>query len=98
VKQGFLGSFGTFVVFVLVVTGLTGIDYNLFREVGWIESVFSHPLVLLFVIVGAVILGVMWSRDTKTELRSQVVPNLLFYLMVAAGVYFIGHLAITGTL
>ena len=95
--KGF-GSVGTFAVLVLVVAGLTGISYNLFREDGWIESVFSHPSILLFVIFGAVILGVLWSKDSKTELRHQIVPNLLFYSMVAAGLYFIGRLAITGAL
>ncbi|HKA46169.1 MAG TPA: hypothetical protein VKF40_29525 [Burkholderiales bacterium] len=93
-----LSVVGIVAVFLLVVTGLTGLAYHTFREDGWLSLLFDYPVLLLALVVLIVAGCLMPLKESKTPLRSRIVPNLIFYLMVAAGVYFTGHLVMTGTL
>ena len=96
----------SFAVMVLIFTGLTGIAYHLFREGGWIEYITGgiwnfttrSPLMALGVILGAIALGVIRWRSRKLQHDQGKVGTLVFYVMIAAGAYFLGHLAIWGTL
>jgi len=96
----------SFVVFVLVLTGLTGIAYNLLREDGWLESVtrgiwrltMRSPLMVSAVIAGAVVFGLIWRRRRKFERQQGRAATFVFYIMISAGAYYLGHLAIRGTL
>jgi len=96
----------SFAVLALILAGLTGFAYHLFREGGWIESVtgsfwsftMRSPLIVLVTIAGATVIALIWRRDRKTEQAHGKAATMVFYSMVAAGVYFLGRLAIVGTL
>jgi hypothetical protein len=96
----------SFVVMMLVLTGLAGIAYNLFRDGGWIEkgigNVFGYtmqyPLIVIFVAAGALVLAKWWRHDHATRGHERLAPTVILYLIMAAGVYFIGHFALYGTL
>jgi len=96
----------SFVVMALVLTGLAGIAYNLFREGGWLERgignvwgyTMQYPLTVAFVVVAAIGLGIWWRHDYKTLGSRRKAPTIVLYLIMASGVYFIGHFAIYGTL
>ena len=93
-------------VMALVLMGLTGISYNLFREGGWIENVLGnvwgytmqYPLIVIFVIVAAILLGSWWRHDHKTRGHKRLAPTIVLYLIMAAGAFFIGRLILYGKL
>lgn len=96
----------SFAVIVLMVAGLAGFSYHLFREGGWLESftggiwsfTMRSPLMALAVIVGATALVVVRHRNRKIQRDQGKVATVAFFLIIAAGAYFLGHLAIWGTL
>ena len=96
----------SFVVIVLMLSGLTGIAYHLFREGGWLETVTGSiwsfttrsPLMALVVVAGAIALGVMRWRSRKIQHDQGKAATVVFYVIIAAGAYFLGRLAIVGSL
>ena len=96
----------SFVVTALIVVGLAGIAYHLFREGGWIGtftgSFWSYtlrsPVMASVAIAGAMVLGFIWRQNRKAERQETKAAAMVFYLMIAAGAYFMGHVAIRGTL
>ena len=96
----------SFVVIALVLSGLGGISYNLFRDEGWIEMVMGniwelhvqYPLIAIPVTIGAVVLGSMWRENRIAKGQRSKLPTYVLYLLMAAGVYYIGYYGIHGTL
>jgi uncharacterized membrane protein YhaH (DUF805 family) len=96
----------SFVVIALLLAGLTGIAYHMFRQDGWIESItggiwgltMRSPLMALVVVGGAIALGVMRWRSRKIQRDQGKVATVVFYIIIAAGAYFLGRLAIVGSL
>ncbi len=101
-----LAQLQSFVVMALVLTGLAGIGYNLVREGGWIERflgnlwgyTMKYPLVVVFVIVGAIGLAWWWRRDPATRGGQSRPATFILYVVMAAGAYFLGRLVLFGTL
>lgn len=99
----YLQSFGTI---ILVLFGIGGFSYHFFRDDGWIEAVVGnvwgatvqYPLIAIPVIIGAVFLVKMWNQSRLTHGRTSKVPDYLVYLLMAAGVVFIGRWLLYGTL
>ena len=97
----------SFVMIALALAGLMGISYNLFRDDGWLEMIVGnfwdytvrYPLIAIPMLAGAVILGKMW-RDNRVShgKQSSRAGAAILYVMSAAGIYFIGHFALRGTL
>ena len=96
----------SFVVMMLVLTGLAGISFNLFRDGGWIERglgnvwdyTMKYPLIVIFVAAAALVLARWWRHDYSTRGYQRLAPTIVLYTIMAAGVYFIGHFALYGTL
>ncbi len=96
----------SFVVIALVLAGLAGISFNLFRDDGWVEKVFGniwelhvqYPLIAIPVTIGAIILGTMWRDNRVAKGQRSKLPTYLLYALMLAGVYYVGHYAIRGTL
>lgn len=99
----YLQSFATI---GLILTGLGGLSYHMFRDGGWIERGlgkiwdfgFEYPLMAIPVVVGAIIFGNLLRHDRLTKGRKSRLPDLIIYSLMAAGVFFIGRLLITGSL
>jgi hypothetical protein len=97
----------SFVVVGLVMAGLAGLSYHLLRDEGWLEMVFGsvwdfsirYPLIAVPLVAGALVLGKMWRDDRVAHGKhSSKGGAAALYLIVAAGIYFVGHFLIKGTL
>jgi hypothetical protein len=97
----------SFIVVVLVIAGIAGILYHTFRQAGWgaavldkaIKLYFLHPWVMIPLTVVAVVIGAIWYdyRTAHGKVNKKYATYILYALM-AAGVYFIGHYALRGSL
>jgi hypothetical protein len=97
----------SFVIVMLVIAGIGGILYHVFRQAGWgaalmdrvLELYFLHPGYMIPATVVAVIAGTMWyDHRAATGKYNKKFPTYVLYVLMAAGVYFIGHYAVRGTL
>jgi hypothetical protein len=95
----------SFVVVGLVLAGVGGISYSVFRDGGWMERFFGNLwtvgtgnlIVAATVLIAAVSLFKLWHGSTPIHTKTSIIPNLVLYALMAAGVYFVGRYAITGT-
>lgn len=89
----------------LVVAGLGGISYNMFREDGWISTLFgkfvdvqlANPLIAIPFTIGAVVLGKMWRDHQTAHGKTSRLPDVLVYVVGAAGAYFLWRFFSTGS-
>jgi hypothetical protein len=96
----------SFVTLALVLTGLAGLAYNLFKDGGWLEKLLGnafsyamqYPLIIIFMVTGAIVLARWWRHDRMTRGHKRLAPTIVLYVIMASGVYFIGHFALYGTL
>ena len=97
----------SFVLIILVLAGLVGLSYRMFRGGGWFESalqrvaeiVFQNVTLSIVVATGVIIPLVIWhERRAATGAHGKRLPTIILYALMAAGVFFVGHYAIRGTL
>ncbi|MDP2164704.1 MAG: hypothetical protein Q8K21_10895 [Hydrogenophaga sp.] len=96
----------SFVVIALVLAGISGISYNLFRADGWLETVIGniwslgtqYIVIAVPVLVGAIVLFDLWRSGRVIHSKTSILPNLLLYSLIGAGVYYIGRYVVTGTI
>ncbi len=96
----------SFVVMALVLAGIGSISYHLFREDGWLETAVgniwnldTHYIVIAVpVAVGTVVLFNMWRGGRVIHSKTSILPNLLLYSLIGAGLYYIGSYVLTGTI
>jgi len=99
----FLISLATF---VLIISGILGIAVNLFYEDGLVVTLLgriwdagTHYLITSVpILVGAIVLGKYWIVPGLNKGGSSASANLLMFMMMAAGGYFIYLYMATGTL
>lgn|SRR5690242_14382151 len=103
----FLTFLESFVIVVLVVAGLVGLFYNTFRGGGWFDSAFERVMAIVFtnmtasVVIGciAIVAFAMWyDRHITKGVYNKRLPTIILYILVAAGVYYVGRYALFGTL
>jgi len=93
-------------VFILIISGILGIAVNLFFEDGLIVQLLgkiwdmgTHFLVTAIpILTGAIILGKYWIVPGLDKGGSSASANILMFLMMAAGGYFIFLYLTTGSL
>jgi len=91
------------VTVVLVLVAIAGISYRAFREGGWLSQGFgklsdaymNYPLIALAVTVAAYFAFRAWHARKMRGARHRYFDYLI-YVMMAVGIYFIGHYAATG--
>jgi len=96
----------SFAVMGLLAMGLTGAAYHLFRDGGWLDHagtsllnfMMDAPMLTLAALAGAVVLTWLWRRSREFRREDGKTATGVFYVMLAAGVYFAGHLVVAGTL
>jgi hypothetical protein len=95
----------SFVTIGLVLAGLGGVSYNLFREGGWIGGFFGklwdaqleNPLIAIPVTLGAVFVGKMWYDRQVEHGKTSRLPDVLIYVIMAAGAFFLWRFFSTGS-
>lgn len=94
----------SFLVILLVLAGMAGISYNAVRDGGWVETGFGkfldaqirYPMFAIPVTIAAIVLGVMWRRNTIIKGGHSRLPTYLLYALMLSGIYFIGRYILTG--
>jgi hypothetical protein len=104
VKQ-IIDYINSFVTISLVLAGLGGISYNMFREGGWVGTLFGkfvdvqlgNPVIAIPVTLGALFIGKLW-RDWQVEHgKTSRLPDILIYVIMAAGAFFLWRFFSTGS-
>jgi hypothetical protein len=96
----------SFIVILLVLAGIAGLSYNAFREDGFIEEALGniwsletqYPLIAVPTTIAAIVLFNMWRNDTVARNRKSKLPDILLYMLMACGAYFIAQYAMNGTI
>ena len=97
--------FVSFLTITLVLAGLGGVSYNMFREGGWLGAIFGkfadvsleNPVFAIPVTIGAVIVGKMWYDHQVAKGQTSKMPDVLIYVIMAAGAFFFWRLYSTGS-
>lgn len=99
----FLAVLEALVTVVLVLVAIAGISYRAFRDGGWLsqgigklsDAYMNYPLIAISVTVAAFFAVRAWrSRDIRGSRHRYF--DYLIYVLMAVGIYFIGHYALTG--
>jgi hypothetical protein len=97
----------SFIIVVLVVAGLVGLFHSALRAGGWFDAAFDYLAPIVFtnvtasVIIGGIaIVGFAWWHDRHVAkgVYNKRVPTIVLFVLMAAGVYYVGRYAILGTL
>jgi hypothetical protein len=104
VKQIF-DYINSFVTITLVLAGIGGVSYNMFREGGWVGTLFGkfvdvqleNPVIAIPVTLGALFIGKLW-RDRQAEHgKTSRLPDVLIYVIMAAGAFYLWRFFSTGS-
>jgi hypothetical protein len=95
----------SFVTIGLVLAGLGGVSYNLFREGGWVGTLFGkfvdaqldNPVIAIPVTIGALFIGKMWYDRQIEHGKTSRLPDVLVYVIMAAGIFFLWRFFSTGS-
>ena len=95
----------SFVTIALVIAGLGGVSYNMFKEGGWLGALFNkfvdvqmdNPMLAIPVTIGAVFIGKMWYDHQVAKGKTSKMPDVLIYVIMASGVFFIYRFVTTGS-
>jgi hypothetical protein len=91
-----LRDIGYFVILCLMVIGVGGVIVNAIGRDGWIERFISGVLgqgitTALVILVGVVYAGWLIRRWLIATQRNALFNDLLMYIMVALGLFFLGR-------
>ena len=100
-----LDYINSFVTIGLVLAGIGGVAYNLFREGGWLGSLFNkfldvqleNPVIAIPVTIGAVVIGKMWRDHQIAKGHTSRLPDVFVYVIMAAGVFYLWRFFSTGS-
>jgi phosphate/sulfate permease len=101
----FFTLLGSLITVVLVLAGLIGISYRTFRDDGWMSQGFgkitdvyiTYPLMGLGITVALVLALRAWLARRNLGKRG-LHFDYIVYVFMGAGIYFIGHYLLRGTL
>jgi hypothetical protein len=87
----------SFATIGLIIAGLGGLAYHMFRENGWLGTALGkvwdvnmeNPVIAIPVTLGLLFLGKLWYDNNRTKGHTSKLPDVLIYVIMAAGVYFI---------
>jgi hypothetical protein len=87
----------SFVTIGLVLAGIGGVSYYMFRDNGWLEMALgkiwdfqlSNPVIAIPMTIAVLFIGKLWIDKQRAKGYTSKLPNVLVYVVMAAGVYFI---------
>jgi len=105
VKQ-ILEYVSSFVTITLILAGIGGASYHMFKDNGWLGQILgkvwdiqmSNPVIAIPVTLVILFLGKLWYDHNRAKGHTSKLPNVLIYIIMAAGAYFLFQLATQGTL
>lgn len=92
------------ITIVLVLAGVIGISYRMFRDGGWfvqgfgkvVDAYISYPLIAIGVTI-ALYFVYRAGHLSLSQGRGGKRFDLVVYGLMAAGIYFIGHYVVSGS-
>jgi hypothetical protein len=102
--KNLITTLGTVFVGALILLGIGGIAYHMVRDEGWISqglgalwrAQYQAPVMTIILIVAAIFVGRMLYTAQIGAQRKSKIPDLLLYIFIATGLYFLGRLIFTG--
>jgi membrane protein insertase Oxa1/YidC/SpoIIIJ len=87
----------SFVTIGLVLAGIGGVSYHMFKENGWLHTALgtiwdfqlSNPVIAIPVTIAVLFIGKLWIDKQRAKGYTSKLPNVLIYVVMAAGVFFI---------
>ncbi len=87
----------SFVTIGLVLAGIGGVSYHMFKENGWVHTALgriwdfqlANPVIAIPLTIAVLFLGKLWIDKQRAKGYTSRLPNVLIYVVMAAGVYFI---------
>jgi len=104
--RAILTMFGSVLVGALVLLGIGGTTYHLFRDDGLIsqglgaiwEAQYKAPVMTIVLIVAALFVVKTLHSAQIGGKRNSIVPDLVLFIFIATGIYFLGRLIAYGEL
>ncbi len=102
--KSLITTLGTMFVGALILLGIGGITYHLFRDGGWFaqglgalwRAQYQAPVMTIVLIVAAIFVGrALYTAQIGAKRESRI-PDLLLYVFIATGLFFLGRLIFTG--
>ena len=102
--KNLITTLGTVFVGALILLGIGGIAYHLVRDDGWISqglgavwrAQYQAPVMTIVLITAAIFVGRMLYTAQIGAKRESKIPDLLLYVFIATGIFFLGRLIISG--
>ena len=96
----------SFTVIGLVIMGIGGVAYNMFKENGWLGTILGsiwsaqlqHPAIAIPVTIAVLVIGKLWINHNRATGHTSKLPDMLIYVVMGAGAYFIWQLVVNGSL
>ena len=100
-----LDYINAFVTITLILAGLGGLSYNLFKENGWLGAILGkwwsaqmeHPMIALPVTIAVLFIGKLWFDHNRAKGHTSKVPDVMIYVIMALGVFFLYRLIVNGS-
>jgi hypothetical protein len=86
-----------FVTIALLLAGIGGFSYHMFKEGGWLGKILgtiwdaqmSNPVIAIPVTIAVVFFLKMWYDHNRAKGHTSKLPDVMIYVIMAAGLYFI---------
>ena len=87
----------SFVTIALILAGIGGAAYHMFKEGGWLSILFGkwwnaqidNPMIAVPVTIAVLFFGKLWYDYNVAKGYTSKLPNILIYIVMAAGFFFI---------
>jgi len=94
-----------FVTITLILAGLGGVSYNMFKDHGWLgmilgkwwEAQLANPVIAIAVTIAVFIVGKLWYDHNQATGHTSKLPDVLIYIIMAGGVYFLYQFVVNGS-
>jgi hypothetical protein len=86
-----------FVTITLILAGIGGLSYHMFKENGWLGMILgkvwdvqmANPVIAIPVTLGILFVGKLWYDHNRAKGYTSKLPNVIIYVIMAAGLFFI---------
>ncbi len=93
-------------VVVLILAAMLGMSYHAFRDNGWLASFtgklwtieMQYPVIAIPATIAAILLFRMWRHQRLARGRHSQMPDILVYVLMAVGLYFLIRYTMYGSL